>query len=122
MTARYLLGRAGAFPLAIPADRMLRIWPASAKTPDTFAYADTMDLRRLLGSETEGEGVAIAIETSIATVLIVDKIGTFASFADDDFIALPAVFEFALQFLDAACRRPVDGIYPLRLRLSPRAD
>ncbi len=32
------------------------------------------------------------------------------------FVALPPVFYFARGFFDAACRRPIDGAHPLRLR------
>lgn len=119
MTAsvRYLLGRAGAFPIAIPAEKMVRIWPEGTTTPDAFQDTDTVDLRALLGQVTEREGVAVAFASQAAKkLLILDAIGTFVTLADDDFTPLPQAFDLALQFFDAACRRELDGGYPLRLR------
>jgi hypothetical protein len=121
MTAspRYLLGRVGAFPIAIPAEKMLRIWPEGAATPDALHDTDALDLRALLGQMTEEEGVAVAFESEAATkLLILDAIGTFVTLAEDEFTALPEAFDLARQFFDAACRREFDGGYPLRLRLS----
>lgn len=129
MTApvRYLLGRAGAFPIAIPAEEMLRIWPEGSATPDAFQETDRLDLRSLLGQETEREvereGVAVAFESEATKkLLILDAIGTFVTLTEDEFTPLPQVFDLALQFFDAACRRELDGGYPLRLRLSPSSD
>lgn len=125
MTAsvRYLLGRAGAFPIAIPAEKMLRIWPQGSGTPEAFQDMealqdlDVLDLRTLVGSVAESESVAVAFESDMAKkLLILDAIGTFVTLSDDEFTPLPQAFDHALQFFDAACRREFEGGYPLRLR------
>jgi hypothetical protein len=124
MTAsvRYLLGHAAAIPIAIPAKKMVRIWPEGNALPDAFQDMDRLDLRALLGQRAEHgaerEGVAVAFESEAAKkLLILDAIGTFVTLADDEFTPLPQVFDLALQFFDAACRRELNGGYPLRLRL-----
>ncbi len=124
MTAsvRYLLGRAGGFPIAIPAAKMLHIWPENAATPETFRDVDVLDLRSAIGQGAERvaerEGVAVAFESeAVKKLLILDAIGTFVTLSDEEFTALPDVFDLALQFFDAACQRAFGG-YPLRLRLS----
>lgn len=125
MTAsvRYLLARAGAFPIAIPADRMRHIWSEGTPTAEVFDGVDSLDLRSLLGHATEHGGITVAFETEAETkFLILDAIGTFVTLSADEFAALPEVFAFARQFFDAACRRRLDGGYPLRLRLSSQNE
>src|SRR5262249_7787952 len=105
-----------------PAEKMVRIWTEGGALPDSFQDTDRLDLRALLGQEaasgSEREGVAVAFESEAAKkLLILDAIGTFVTLADDEFTPLPQVFELALEFFDAACRRELDGGYPLRLRL-----
>lgn len=123
LPARYLLGRAGEVSIAIPAEKMLHIWPEGTETPEGLDDKDALDLRALLGQTTEREGVTVAFKSEAVTkLLVLDAIGTFVSLTEDEFAALPGAFSFALQFFDAACRRAFDGAYPLRLRLSLQSD
>jgi hypothetical protein len=52
-------------------------------------------------------------------VLIVDAVSEMANIAEDAFMALPGVFGFARGLFDAACRDPIGGAHPLRLRRQP---
>ena len=120
---RYLLCQAARYPLVIRAQTMLRIWPINAPTPEPFQDLEPLDLRRLLGGLTSEEGIAIGLERAKTVgVLIVDRIGGFTILAESEFVALPAVFEFACGIFDAACRREIDGGHPLRLRPDPNGS
>jgi hypothetical protein len=114
----YLLCRAGTYHIAIPAEAVLRIW--QMETPDAAFSAEPTDLRRIFGISATGAGVAIALELPDGVgVLVIDAVRGMASIADDDFVELPPVFEFARQLFDAACRKSIEGAHPLRLRRQP---
>jgi hypothetical protein len=112
---RYLLCRAGRYHISIPVDAVLRIW--RTETPDPSYSAKPVDLRLVLGEADADAGVAVAFEMPDGVgVLVVDVVSGMASIAEDEFVELPAVFGFACTLFDAACRRAVEGVHPLRLR------
>lgn len=116
---RYLLCRAGRYHISIPVDAVLRIWRTG--TPDPSFSAKPVDLRLLLGGADTDAGVAVAFEMPDRVgVLVVDVVSGIASIAEDEFVELPPVFGFACTLFDAACRRAVDDVHPLRLRRQPR--
>lgn len=111
------------YPLAICAQAILRIWPIDTPTPEPFQYVDAIDLRTLLGGIAGADGIAIAVaRAETVGVLILDRIGGFTELAENEFIALPAVFDFARGIFDAACRREIGGGHPLRLRHDPNGS
>jgi hypothetical protein len=115
---RYLLCRAAAYLIAIPALSVLHVWEADGEAPDLAYAAEPDDLRILLNGEGEAPGTAVALETppGALAILIVDEVKGMASIEAGAFLALPPVFDFARQFFDAACSAPIDGAHPLRLR------
>ncbi|MGA3302739.1 MAG: hypothetical protein ABSC72_05560 [Methylovirgula sp.] len=115
---RYLFCYAGDTAFLVRAHFLRHIWTRSTPTPDEFQRVEAVDLRRRQGQAARDEGVALGLDLpGGADVLLVDRIGGFSDVSEDEFLALPSVFEFARQTFDAACRRAIGGVYPLRLRL-----
>jgi hypothetical protein len=114
---RYLLGRAGPAHISIRTQAIERVWRMDAAILDETYGAEPIDLRILLGGSKLEPGVAIAFGMDETVgLLIVNAVSGMASIPDDEFFALPQVFSFARHLFDAACRRPIEGAYPLRLR------
>jgi len=115
---RYLLCRVERYALAIGLDAVRHI--AGTETATRDAAPSPIDLRPLLGVPAAGAGIAIAMrigETDVS--LIVEAVAGIETIAEGAFAPLPPVFERARFLFDGACRRPVGGDYPLRLRLQP---
>jgi hypothetical protein len=116
-TDRYLLGRAGHTHISIRTQAILRVWRTDATAPSQPYDARPIDLRVLLGGATPEPGIAIALETGEAAgVLIIDAVSGMVTIPESEFFALPQVFGFARDLFDAACRRAIEGVHPLRLR------
>lgn len=115
---RYLLCHAGGTAFLLRAHLLRHIWTRSTPAPDEFRAVEAVDLRQHQGHAAAEAGVALGLEMpGGADVLLVDRIGSFSDVSEDEFLALPSVFEFARQTFDAACRRTIEGVRPLRLRL-----
>ncbi len=118
---RYLLCRVGRYHISMPVEAVVRIW--RAETPDPSYSGKPVDLRRLLGEADVDPGVALAFEMPDAIgVLVVDAVSGMANIAEDEFVELPPVFDFACTLFDAACRQPIEGAHPLRLRRQPSLE
>ena len=90
------------------------------EAPDPSYSAKPVDLRLLLGSTDVDAGVAVAFEMPDRVgVLVVDVVSGMANIAEDEFVELPPVFDFACTLFDAACRKAIEGAHPLRLRRQP---
>jgi hypothetical protein len=116
----YLICRVGRYSISIMAQTVFRIWPADRADPDYSASSAPVDLRAALDGDVRAAGIAVAFEMADAVgVLFVDAVSGMANIAEEAFEALPEVFCFAGQLFDAACRSPIGGAYPLRLRRQP---
>ncbi len=115
---RYLLCHVGRYSVSIRAQAIVRVWQTDPATKDPSYSAEPIDLRVLLGGA--GPGIAIAFETpATVEVLLVDRVSGMATIEEAEFFALPLIFGFARTLFDAACRRAIAGVHPLRLRRQP---
>ncbi|MHB8883832.1 MAG: hypothetical protein ACYC5H_01875 [Methylovirgula sp.] len=117
VAARYLICRAGAYPVAVRTQTILRVWQRDEAISGPFASMASIDLRRSLLSFGTGPGFGIAFEMPEAVgVVIVDGVSGMKTIAEAEFVPLPRVFSFACGLFDGACRSAVEGGHPLRLR------
>ncbi|HEY1736551.1 MAG TPA: hypothetical protein VGG12_07895 [Methylovirgula sp.] len=118
MSERYLFCQAGGYAFLLRAEFMRHIWSQEESPPDDFHATNPIDLRQRIGGASQPNFISLGLDLPGGlSVLLVERIGRFAEIDDDEFLALPAVFDFAGALFDAACRREIEGAYPLRLRL-----
>ncbi len=115
---RYLFCSAGGTAFLLRAHFIRHIWARSTPAPEEFQDVEAVDLRQRQGRAVREEGIALGLEMpGGADILLVDRIGSFSDVSEDEFMPLPSVFEFARHTFDSACRRPIEGVHPLRMRL-----
>ncbi|QAY95139.1 hypothetical protein CWB41_04840 [Methylovirgula ligni] len=119
---RYLLCRVERYAIAIGVDAVRNIGGTDSAPPDRALSSARIDLRALLQVPVHGPGVVVALRIDDADIsLIVETVARIETIADSAFAPLPPAFEHARSLFDGACRRPIDGQHPLRLRLQPLA-
>jgi hypothetical protein len=110
----YLICEIGAYSIAI-----MSTWVRHIE--DNSTASKTMDIhidgRSLLKVPGQGPGAILTLDDDRAKIsFIVDVVKEMVAIAEGEFIPLPQVFEFANRFFDSACRIPINGRFPLRLR------
>lgn len=119
---RYLLCRVERYAIVIGVDAVRNIGGTEMALPDHTPSPAPVDLRALLQVPMRGPGVVVAVRIGDADIsLVVEAVARIETIAESAFAPLPPAFEQARLLFDGACRLPIDGQHPLRLRLQPLA-
>lgn len=115
---RYLLCRVERYAIAIGVDAVRTI----GGTEMVLTGRAPVDLRVLLQVPVHGPGIVVVLKIDGTDIpLIVEAVVRIEAIAESAFAPLPLAFEQAGSLFDGACRHPIDGQHPLRLRLQPLA-
>jgi hypothetical protein len=111
---RYLICEVGAYSIAIMSTWVRHIEDNSTLRERTDVHVDA---RSLLKTPGQASSAVLTLENDRVRIsFVIDLVREMVTIADGEFIPLPQVFEFANHFFDSACRIPINGRFPLRLR------
>jgi hypothetical protein len=125
----YLFSRVGPFGLLFPVAQVARVWDvrsADIRSADGRGRIDdggaVIDLRRLFGLDTTQAGPRVSLNAydGKTDIVVVDQVTSLYMLADKDFQPLPSALQYARTMFDAVSADPVEGVFGLRLRRTPR--